>query len=130
MEPGEARAAEMQEEVEEWPPPYGMVPPPQPPPQQQAAPPPVNASVLLFSGAETKVNFFGVGADSAYLNPSGVGLKRGPTGKAEYMFSRLVSLDVAGVRACDGERAQLRYRPPCRPTRPHGMGHGRHMGHE
>ena len=40
MEP-EARAAEMQEEVEEWQLPYGMMPPPQPPPQQ-AAPPPVH----------------------------------------------------------------------------------------
>ena len=40
MEP-EARAAEMQEEVEEWQLPYGMMPPPQPP-QQQAAPPPAS----------------------------------------------------------------------------------------
>ena len=35
---------------------------------------------LLISGMSVKVTFFGVGAKSAYLKPTGVGLKRGHLG--------------------------------------------------
>ena len=49
----------------------------------------------LITGGALKVAFFGVGANDAYHNPARVGMKRGPTGKAEYIFSMLVSLNIA-----------------------------------
>ena len=55
----------------------------QAPPAQQPRPP-EEAPPLLFSAATVKVNYFGVGADSAYLKPTGIGMKRGTTGTAEY----------------------------------------------
>jgi hypothetical protein len=66
----------------------------QAPPAQQPRPP-EEAPPLLFSAATVKVNYFGVGADSAYLKPTGIGMKRGTTGTAEYTFSKLVSCDIS-----------------------------------
>ena len=72
---------------------------PQPLPQQQQ--PPVEAEPLLVSGAAVKVSFFGVGEDDVYLKPTGIGLKRGPTGKGEYTFSKLVSLNISDAQKID-----------------------------
>lgn len=63
--------------------------PPPAPPQGLPQPPPP----LLITGSNVKVHFFGVGANDAYLNPvQGIGIKPGPTGKAHYAFSEIVSL--------------------------------------
>ena len=85
-----ARAAAWQEEETEWPTAFDWQAPPVRPLQ-----PPAEAPPLLISGGECKVNLFGVGANNAYLNATGVGLKKGPTGKAEYTFSKMVSLNIS-----------------------------------
>ena len=63
----------------------------------QPPPPPGDPPVIFnfITGANVKVNFFGVGEDNAYLNPTGVGPKRGPKGKAEYTFTKLIALDMS-----------------------------------
>ena len=51
-------------------------------------PPPPPQGPLRISGASVQAVFYGVGSNDAFLNISGVGAKRGPTGKAEYIVTR------------------------------------------
>ena len=43
-------------------------------------PPPPPQGPLRISGASVQAVFYGVGSNDAFLNTSGVGAKRGPTG--------------------------------------------------
>ena len=62
----------------------------QPPPTPREQPP-----VLVISGDNVKVVFHGVGANDAYINPVlGMGIKHGPTGKAEYTCADFFSLNL------------------------------------
>ena len=56
-------------------------------PRMEPPPPPPQGPPRI-SGASVQAVFYGVGSNDAFLNISGVGAKRGPTGKAEYIVTR------------------------------------------
>lgn len=69
---------------------------PLPPPRMEPPRPPP-PEPLAFAAANVKVQFFGVAPNDAYLKPMGIGIGRGPTGKAEYTFSELFSLNITSL---------------------------------
>ena len=76
----DAMARAWQEEgLGENPPPLPRMEPPPPPPPEP----------LAFAAANVKVQFFGVAPNNAYLKPTGIGIGRGPTGKAESTSSKI-----------------------------------------
>ena len=91
----EERAAQLQADEEAWDEELWQAPArlPQPPPRMEP-PPPAPPEPIIISGESVKVTFFGVGDKSAYLKPTGVGLKRGPLGKAEHIFSDFITLNI------------------------------------
>lgn len=73
-------------------PPPPMMPPPMPAQLPRMEPPPPPLQQVEIIGDTAKVHFFGVADKNWNLAPSGVGIKRGTTGKGEFTFFVVVSL--------------------------------------